>query len=52
MIYVLAIIFSAMWLLPESWVYGGWPMSGEIDIVESIGMLISKTLIRDSVDGV
>ena len=27
----------AMWLLPEDWVYGGWPMSGEIDIVEIIG---------------
>ena len=28
-----------MWLLPEYWVYGGWPMSGEIDIIEIIGMI-------------
>ena len=28
-----------MWMLPEDWVYGGWPMSGEIDIVEIIGKL-------------
>ena len=27
----------AMWLLPDDWVYGGWPLSGEIDITESIG---------------
>ncbi|ELU07206.1 hypothetical protein CAPTEDRAFT_98044 [Capitella teleta] len=30
-------LWPAMWLLPENWVYGGWPMSGEIDIVEIIG---------------
>ena len=24
-------------MLPEEWVYGGWPRSGEIDIVETIG---------------
>lgn len=30
-------IISAIWLLPECRVYGSWPMSGEIDIVEIIG---------------
>ena len=30
-------IFSAIWLLPEYWVYGDWPRSGEIDIIEIIG---------------
>jgi beta-glucanase (GH16 family) len=29
--------WPAIWMLPESWVYGGWPASGEIDIVESRG---------------
>ena len=28
---------TAVWMLPENWVYGGWPLSGEIDIVESRG---------------
>ena len=28
---------SALWLLPEEWKYGDWPISGEIDIVEIIG---------------
>lgn len=30
-------MFSAIWMLPENWEYGGWPASGEIDIIESIG---------------
>jgi len=30
-------LWPAMWLLPENWVYGGWPRSGEIDIVEIVG---------------
>jgi hypothetical protein len=30
-------LWPAIWMLPEGWVYGGWPRSGEIDIVESIG---------------
>jgi beta-glucanase (GH16 family) len=30
-------LWPAMWLLPQDWAYGGWPMSGEIDIVEIIG---------------
>ena len=27
----------AIWMLPTDYVYGGWPRSGEIDIVESRG---------------
>jgi len=27
-------IFEAIWMMPESSKYGGWPRSGEIDIVE------------------
>jgi len=30
-------LWPAMWMLPDKWYYGGWPMSGEIDIIESIG---------------
>merc|ERR1712055_204318 len=30
-------MWPAMWMLPENWAYGGWPASGEIDIIETIG---------------
>jgi len=30
-------MWPALWMLPEQWFYGGWPESGEIDILESIG---------------
>ncbi|CAO1367307.1 unnamed protein product [Diamesa serratosioi] len=30
-------IWPAIWLLPKKSVYGGWPRSGEIDMVESRG---------------
>lgn len=30
-------IWPAIWMLPEESVYGVWPASGEIDIVESTG---------------
>ncbi|KAI8502156.1 hypothetical protein Bbelb_197440 [Branchiostoma belcheri] len=30
-------IWPAIWLLPQAWVYGDWPKSGEIDIVETRG---------------
>lgn len=29
--------WSAIWMLPTDNVYGGWPCSGEIDIVEHVG---------------
>ena len=29
--------WPAFWMMPESNVYGGWPRSGEIDIMEHIG---------------
>ncbi|CAG2227857.1 unnamed protein product [Mytilus edulis] len=28
---------KAIWMLPRDWHYGGWPRSGEIDIMESRG---------------
>lgn len=30
-------IWPAMWMLPQQEVYGGWPRSGEVDLVESRG---------------
>jgi beta-glucanase (GH16 family) len=29
--------WPAIWMLPEAWAYGGWPESGEIDIMEHVG---------------
>jgi len=30
-------LWSAIWMLPTDWRYGGWPNSGEIDIMEYVG---------------
>src|SRR5688500_5947734 len=30
-------IWPAIWMLPTEWKYGGWPRSGEIDIMEFVG---------------
>lgn len=30
-------IWPALWMMPQNSVYGGWPRSGEIDIMELIG---------------
>ena len=29
--------WTAFWMLPTNWEYGGWPLSGEIDIMEYVG---------------
>ncbi|WP_224995526.1 glycoside hydrolase family 16 protein [Cesiribacter sp. SM1] len=29
--------WPAIWMLPTQWKYGGWPASGEIDIMEHVG---------------
>jgi beta-glucanase (GH16 family) len=30
-------LWPAIWMLPTDWIYGGWPASGEIDIMELLG---------------
>jgi beta-glucanase (GH16 family) len=29
--------WPAIWMLPTDWAYGGWPSSGEMDIMEHVG---------------
>src|SRR5262249_22295985 len=37
-------IWPALWLLPQEEKYGGWPLSGEIDIMEARGQEPNKVL--------
>ena len=40
-------LWPAVWMLPAQHVYGQWPASGEIDIVESRG---NAGLMKDGVN--
>ncbi len=35
-------LWPAIWMLPTDWEYGGWPASGEIDIMELLGQTPGK----------
>jgi beta-glucanase (GH16 family) len=45
------LIRPAIWMLPKYSAYGGWPASGEIDIV-SVHASIYILLLTDFVDGI
>lgn len=32
--------WPAFWMLPSEWAYGGWPLSGEIDILEAVNLKV------------
>lgn len=32
--------WPAIWMLPTDWVFGGWALSGEIDIVEAVNLKV------------
>lgn len=32
--------WPAFWMLPSGWVYGAWPLSGEIDILEAVNLKV------------
>lgn len=36
-------LWPAFWMLPEDYSYGGWPLSGEIDITEVLGQTAGET---------
>lgn len=37
-------LWPALWLLPQDEVYGGWPLSGEIDVTEARGQRPTQVL--------
>lgn len=37
-------MWPAIWMLPTKWEYGGWPESGEIDIMENVGYMPDSVL--------
>lgn len=34
--------WPAIWMLPTDWAYGGWPASGELDIMEMVGFDVNN----------
>lgn len=47
-------MWPAVWMLPTKWAYGGWPISGEIDIMENVGYWhdsVFSTIHTDAYNG-
>lgn len=47
-------MWPAVWMLPTKWAYGGWPTSGEIDIMENVGYWhdsVFSTIHTDAYNG-
>ncbi|WP_240624672.1 glycoside hydrolase family 16 protein [Aurantiacibacter odishensis] len=40
-------VWPAFWMLPEDEVYGGWPLSGEIDILEAVNLGVECATCED-----
>lgn len=38
-------LWPAIWMLPTGWEYGGWPKSGEIDIMEHVGYMPDSVVL-------
>ncbi|WP_196161704.1 family 16 glycosylhydrolase [Reinekea sp. G2M2-21] len=42
--------WPAVWMLPTDWEFGGWAMSGEIDIVEAVNLKADRDLSAEDND--
>ena len=41
-------VYAAIWMMPADNHYGGWPKSGEIDIMEATGRRLDYSVLQES----